>query len=157
MRPDDVRLLLDYHVRSTDRILGLCGNLTDEDLRAPAGFDHGTAFQTLRHLVDVDWSWREFCTGNDVGKTYAWDVYPLEDLEQIERFWAQERDRLTRYVASLDQEALDEPLTIGSSEPVTVARAMILAHVVNHGTQHRTELARYLTDHGHSPGDLDLI
>jgi hypothetical protein len=28
-----------------------------------ANLDHGSAFQTLRHLVDVDWSWREACWG----------------------------------------------------------------------------------------------
>jgi uncharacterized damage-inducible protein DinB len=39
----------------------------------------------------------------------------------------------------------------------TIPRWLILAHVVNHGTNHRTELARYLTDRGHSPGDLDLL
>jgi uncharacterized damage-inducible protein DinB len=60
-------------------------------------------------------------------------------------------------VGSLGQQGLDQPMTIGFENTVDVSRWQILAHVVNHGTQHRSELARYLTECGYSPGDLDLI
>jgi uncharacterized damage-inducible protein DinB len=39
----------------------------------------------------------------------------------------------------------------------TIARWLILTHIVDHGTLHRSELARYFTVSGHSPGDLDVL
>lgn len=144
-----------FHGWANERIMDTAAHLTDDELRRAGGLDHGTAFQTLRHLVDVDWSWREFCAGNDVGETYVWDQVPLEDLASIRAFSAEEDVRLLEYVASLDEAALAESVagTGGFSRP----RWLILAHTVNHGTQHRSELARYLTECGHSPGELDLL
>jgi uncharacterized damage-inducible protein DinB len=69
-----------FHAWANDRIMTTAAGLSEEEFRRAALLDHGTAFQTLRHLVDVDWSWREFCTGNDVGPTYIWDQVALEDL-----------------------------------------------------------------------------
>ncbi|HEX6843507.1 MAG TPA: DinB family protein [Actinomycetota bacterium] len=145
-----------FHAWANDRILTTAAALTDDELRRPARLDHGSAWETLRHLVDVDWSWREACAGHDVGETYVWDHgYALDDLAQIHAFCREEDVRLRDYVASLDEAALAGPLEIseGSSTP----RWLILVHVVNHGTQHRSELARYLTECGHSPGELDLM
>ena len=140
-----------FHAWANRRILDTAAELTNDEFRRAAGLDHGTAFQTLRHLVDVDWSWREFCAGNDVGETYVWERVPLEDLASISAFCSEEDATILAYVPSLDDAALNESLRL--DDEFAVPRWLILAHIVNHGTQHRSELARYLTDCGHSPGE----
>jgi uncharacterized damage-inducible protein DinB len=145
-----------FHAWANDRILTTTAELSDDDFRRAGPLDHRTAFDTLRHLVDVDWSWRERCIGNDVGETYVWDHgFVLDDLPAIHAFCLEEDARLRRYVESLDDATLTEPLAL--DDDFAVPRWLIIAHVVNHGTQHRSELARYLTDRGHSPGELDLL
>jgi uncharacterized damage-inducible protein DinB len=152
---DSLLAIVRFHTWANRLIIETATELTDDELRRLGPFDHGTAFQTVRHLVDVDWSWREFCTRNDVGETYVWEKVPLEDLASLGAFSEAEDARLLAYVGSLDDASLAEPLTL--SDGATVPRWLIVGHVVNHGTQHRSELARYLTDRGHSPGELDLL
>ena len=132
--------------------------LADDDLRRPATLDRSSAFDTIRHLVDVNWSWRQLCIGNHVGETYVWEHgFPLDDVTALRTFSWEEDARLRAYVKSLEQGALDEPLGMSEDTGDGIPRWLILAHVVNHGTTHRSELARFLTEHGHSPGDLDLL
>ena len=143
-----------FHAWANDRILASAAGLSDEELHRPAVLDRGSAFETLRHLMDVDWSWRELCIGHDVGETYVWDHgFALGDLPGIHAFCLDEDARLRGYVESLDDAALVDRVGTDSTWP----RWLILAHVVNHGTQHRSEIAHYLTRCGHSPGDLDLL
>jgi uncharacterized damage-inducible protein DinB len=80
-----------------------------------------------------------------------------DDLPAIHAFCLEEDARLRSYVESLDDTAMTEALVMSANPDDVVPRWLILAHVVNHGTQHRSELARYLTECGHSPGDLDLL
>jgi uncharacterized damage-inducible protein DinB len=155
---DSLSVLVRYHAWANDRILATAAPLTDEELHRPATHDRGSAFETIRHLVDVDWSWRQFCIGNDIGETYVWEHgFTLDAIPQLHAFTLEEDARLRDYVASLDRASLDERLVMSQDPADTIPRWLILVHVVNHGTQHRSELARYLTVCGHSPGDLELM
>ena len=71
MDPDTLLPFVRYHAWANNAILKTTAELSEEELRRPAVLDHGSAFDTLRHLVDVDWSWRQFLIGNDVGQTYV--------------------------------------------------------------------------------------
>ncbi len=157
MDPQALLFLVRYHVRSNERILETAAALSDDELRRHANLDYDSAFETLLHMLIVDWSWREFCIGNDDDDSYP-DGWPFPDLPTIRAFWSEEHARLLAYVGSIDTATLAEALTWdGEDGPVSQPRWAILAHVVNHGTQHRSELARYLTECGHSPGDMDVL
>ena len=63
------------------------------------------------------------------------------------------------YVASLSDEQINGTMVYKSTNgaPYEEPLWQLLLHVVNHGTQHRSEAAALLTDLGHSPGNIDLI
>src|SRR5258707_14574501 len=82
MNRDDVLFLIQYHNRTNKTIFEMAGLLTEEELMRGDEFDKGSAFDSLRHLVDVDWSWRQFCNGNDVGKSYLWELGPMSNFAE---------------------------------------------------------------------------
>lgn len=150
--------LIRYHARSNAQILDTIASLPRVDLEQRAALDHGSIAETLRHLVIVDNSWREFLLGNDVDDPYEWEVPPLPDLPSIRSFWAEETGRLAAHVEGLTSEDIDRTYSWTSDgATMTTTLSMIVAHIVNHGTQHRSELARHLTERGSSPGDMDLL
>jgi uncharacterized damage-inducible protein DinB len=63
------------------------------------------------------------------------------------------------FVENLKDEELYRKFKYVSTEGYPHERLLweAMAHLVNHGTQHKTEAAAILTGMNHPPGDIDLI
>jgi uncharacterized damage-inducible protein DinB len=112
---------------------------------------------TFVHVLDADRGWRGlYQTGEDPPELSDAD-FPTADA--LIRGFKQENEEWKTLLASLDDASLGNrqewinPIGELSSRPLW----QILFHVVNHGAQHRAELAAALTEHGRSPDDLDFV
>ena len=75
----------------------------------------------------------------------------------IRALWEAETDKLQEYLNGLNDDDGNGILTFERrGEKRQSVLWHCLAHVVNHGTQHRSECAALLTGFGHSPGNMDF-
>jgi uncharacterized damage-inducible protein DinB len=156
---NDVQVLLDYNRWSNARILGAAAGLTDEQFRAPGRFPHGGLRATLVHASFAEWVWRMRWLGTPPDHHHRWKPEEFPTLAALQARWTGEEARLMEFVAGLTEKDLESEVEYTSTEGGRHTRVLweTMAHLVNHGTQHRTEAAAMLTDLGHSPGDIDLI
>jgi len=156
MNIKDIHLIYEYNYWANKRILAASANVTQEQFLAPASFPFGGLRGTLLHILEAEWSWRSlFQKIEDVSELLPAD-YP--DLSAIETRWRAEETAMRAYLATLRDEDMGSHLRYTTDTGIERDRILwhCLLHVVNHGTQHRSEAAVLLTEYGSSPNDLDF-
>jgi uncharacterized damage-inducible protein DinB len=167
MRVADVLKLYEYNYWANSLLLGAASRLKPEQFAAPASFPFGGVRGTLVHILDAEFSWRVLF--EKAGKDFKEfkvsdlayeelkeaDIATLSDLQQL---WQLEEKRMRAYLAGLNDDMLDRTVRYVGDTGIQRERLLwhCLLHVVNHGTQHRSEAAALLTDFGQSPGDVDF-
>ena len=155
MTSQAMQLLYAYNEWANTRIFAQASLLTDERLRQPNDFGWGSLFGALTHILDAEYGWRHFLERDeDVKWLEAGD---FADFGALRGRWAVENAEMRRFVNGLtDADLLRKVYYDVDGEQRSHILWHCLAHVVNHGTQHRAECAALLTDMGHSPGDMDF-
>jgi len=153
---DWIRKLYAYNAWANARVLAAAAGLSDAQLRKDRPGVESVA-DTLRHGAQAQHYWWCFWTGAE------WDRLPelpaTGVMEAISEWFRSSHDELRTFTASLDESALEQLYedTDEEGRPEEVRLWEMMAHVVNHGTQHRSEAAAVLTVLGRSPGDLDFV
>lgn len=151
---EDISLLLRYNDWANDKILATAEQVTTEQLAASNEFGWGSLRGALVHLLDAEFAWRVLLK---TGEHIEWlQTEDFADVPAIRERWAVERAAFWRYVDSLSDEDLNGIISYEGDETRYRVLWHCLAHVVNHGTQHRAECAALLTGFGQSPGNLDF-
>ena len=157
MNKEDILILYKYNQWANAKILNAAANVTPEQYLATAAFPHGGLRGTLVHALFAEWIWRNRWQNTSPSHRLKLEDFPT--MEALHTRWLAEEKQLMEFAEGVTDEKLNNTFsyTNTSGKPFTRILWQAMAHVVNHGTQHRTEAAALLTDFGHSPGDIDLI
>jgi uncharacterized damage-inducible protein DinB len=160
---DAIRRLYDYQREVNSHILDVAERVTSDEFTAVIIEGQPSIRDTLVHLIDVvqtnvSW-WDKSLSGED---TFARE-FPVEDFKDISSlkiFWKAADADVSNFIDSLTaNEDLERVYvrTTPSGEVRTRLLWEMMLHVLNHGTQHRSEVAVMLTKLGHSPGDMEIL
>jgi uncharacterized damage-inducible protein DinB len=157
MNKQDIQLLYEYNRWANARILDAASQISEAQFLAPTTFPHGSLRGTLVHTLFAEWIWRLRWQGVASHVRLKEEDFPT--IAHLKTRWHEAGSLLMEFVDGLTEARLqaefDYISTEGSAHRRVVWEAM--AHLVNHGTQHRSEAAAMLTAMGQSPGDIDLI
>lgn len=157
MNKQDIQFLFQYNQWSTKKIMDAASQLTPAQFLAPADFPQGGLRGTLTHTLFAEWIWRNRWEGTS--PTFRLKAEDFPTFESLRTRWAEEEKQLLAFVDGLTDERLNYSFDYTSTEGTRHTRILwqTMAHLVNHGTQHKTEAAAILTGYSRSPGDIDLI
>jgi uncharacterized damage-inducible protein DinB len=158
MNNNDFLTLYDYNYWANARILKAAANVTADQFTAPFNLSHGSLRGALVHVLAAETVWRLRCQeGISLAALPAENEFP--SLEALRERWAAEETAMRSFLASLTDERLAQKIRYTTTKGVPFENMLwhLLAHVVNHGTQFRSEAAIALTEYGQSPGDLDML
>jgi uncharacterized damage-inducible protein DinB len=155
MRIQDLMILYEYNYWATERILVAAAHVSQQQWSAPSRHN-GSLHRTLLHTLDSEFGWRMLCQHNQLTPDLTEADFPTLDM-MIQR-WDEEETAMRAYLAGIRDDDLDSLVRYTTDAGEKRERVLwhCLIHVVNHGTQHRSEAAALLTEYGSSPGDLDF-
>lgn len=136
------RLLLDFNEWANLRILAAAEKLSPED--------YTPLVEQFAHMMGAQ-RWYARCSGIDYGK----HAVPMT-IEDLRIMLGRSHDDLREFAATLTAERLASAV----AAPAELGEFSVedsIVQLVNHGTQHRSEIALVLTERGCSPGDLDYL
>jgi uncharacterized damage-inducible protein DinB len=150
MQAGDIRWLFAYDRWATGKVLAQLGGLDEDAWSTPDRVGTRSLGAILVHQLGAAQRWRIGLQSRGEREGPRPEHEPVPSIGELLARWETEWAEVDAWMASLTDGAL---AYVHDGVPVW----QMLAHLANHGTQHRAEAAALLTAVGRSPGELDMI
>jgi uncharacterized damage-inducible protein DinB len=153
-----IHTLYEYHYWANRRILDTAEQIHPEQFLAPTPVSRDSLADTLIHMMWAEWMWRQRMQ-QGVSPAERWGTEDFPTLASLRERWNVEEQQMWGFLAALRNEDIAHPVAYRNTRGTAFTNPLwqVLLHLLNHGTQHRSEAAAMLTTWGYSPGDIDLI
>jgi uncharacterized damage-inducible protein DinB len=148
MRRDDVRFLFGYDRWAMRRVLAAADAIDDEVWAGASIVGERGVGGLIVHVLGAHQRWRHGLSGSSLEPRPEQE--PLPSPAAVRDAWEEEWTALDGWLERVTDSEL-------AREENRVPVWQMLAHVVNHGTQHRSEAAVLLASAGRFPGELDML
>jgi uncharacterized damage-inducible protein DinB len=157
MKKQEVTLLLEYNYWANRRLLAQADELSAAQLTDKLPYMWDSILRTMAHVLGAEWAWRQRMQ-EGISPAALLDRDQFSTLQLLYERWDEEEAAMRGYLAGLSDADLERVVHYQNTKGHSFSRPLwqLLTHVVNHGTQHRSEVALYLTNFEHSPGDMDI-
>ena len=154
MNKADISAMIDYNFWADDHILTICEQVSLDDFtrEVTPNPGWGSLRGILVHALDTEYGWRLILQAQDASKIL--DEADFADVATLRTRWDAERIAWLTYESGLNEDILNKGF--GDDPQASPKVWQKIVHVINHGTQHRSEAAAILTGYGQSPGELDF-
>jgi len=155
---EHISTLFEYTIWARDLLLGVIKKL-DEDAqrKAPKGGVYGSIYDTLSHLDVSEWLWIRRCLGESPTRLPGSEDFA--SMRVLIDWWNQAHADATSYLGSLTDADLEQEVTYTAPDGKTRTRKVwhMLLQVVNHQTEHRSQIATMLGQMELEVPQMDLV
>ena len=154
MNANAFRQFYDYHFTENRKIWDTyITSLSHEQFTQNVDYSQGSVRNQIVHLISADDTW--FSGLRSVEIPEPLNPADFHDRESIRAHWDNVEQKMRDYLAGLrDDMLVDKPL---DGEDKDLILWQVLVHVVNHGTDHRAQVLRLLSDLGVKTVSQDYI
>jgi uncharacterized damage-inducible protein DinB len=153
--PVDAQPLLDYMYWGHDRVIDGARQLSDAQLTAPIRPGFLSTLALLVHIMAAERVWLSHWQGESPKSLLA--VSDVPSLDALVAAWEPQRAEMRTFVLEVHDPDRDVIYYRTNGEEKRDVWWHLFLHVVNHGTEHRSQIALYLAMQGIDVGNLDLI
>jgi uncharacterized damage-inducible protein DinB len=139
--PDYFIVLYDYDRWANARMLDAAAMLIPKQLFHEHGHSWGSVHGLLTHMMSAEWIWLRRWQGESPKAMLAPQDFPT--LEAVRTYWSEVEAELQAFVAAQTEESLLRTVAYTNTKGRMYALPLwqLMAHLANHGTHHRGELA----------------